>query len=250
MAGDAPAYNTIAIRDLLLAAFTADDLRRFCQDRPEFRPILRDVAPNASPNQLTDQMLVHCETYLLVDLLLVEIKRLNPGQYARFESRLSISAEAPPEISSPYRGLKFFDVQHATDYFGREKMVDNLLKKLDKTNFVAVVGPSGCGKSSLVHAGLVPALRKGVLPDSERWQIEIFRPGVDPLRALSLKLVQLLMPDASPVDQAAEVRADGSFKMHSLWCVPECLPHLQNCRWIHVRCDIQWTNRFDHYTFL
>ena len=68
-------------------------------------------------------------------------------------------------------------------------MVTRLVEKLRRANFVAVVGPSGCGKSSLVRAGLLLALRKGALPGSASWQVEIFRPSDDPLRALATALI-------------------------------------------------------------
>jgi len=42
-------------------------------------------------------------------------------------------------IPCPYRGLEFFDVQHAANYFGREVMIQAVLEKLSQTNFVAVV---------------------------------------------------------------------------------------------------------------
>jgi ABC-type protease/lipase transport system fused ATPase/permease subunit len=35
--------------------------------------------------------------------------------------------------------------------------------------FLAIVGPSGSGKSSVVKAGLIPALRSGALPGSDKW---------------------------------------------------------------------------------
>ena len=206
MADDAPIYDTSAIRELLLAAFTADGLRRFCQDRTEFRPVLQDVGANPSPNELADQILVHCETHLLFDQLLAEVRRLNPGQYERFEPRLLLPEGVLAEVPCPYRGLEVFYAEHAANYFGREAMVAKLLDRLDETNFVAVVGPSGCGKSSLVRAGMVPALRRGALPGSEAWRVETFLPGDDALRALALTLVHLLMPEATPVDRLAEAR--------------------------------------------
>ena len=155
MADNPPRYNTGAIRELLLAAFTPDALRRLCQDRAEFRPVLEDVSANPSLNELADQILTHCETHVLFDQLLAEVRRLVPRQYERFEPRLLPEAIAA-EVPCPYRGLEVFYAEHAANYFGRESMVTKLLEKLDETNFVAVVGPSGCGKSSLVRAGMVP----------------------------------------------------------------------------------------------
>ena len=40
MSNEAQSYDTATIRQLLLAAFTSEELRRFCYDRPTFRPIL------------------------------------------------------------------------------------------------------------------------------------------------------------------------------------------------------------------
>jgi hypothetical protein len=37
-------YNLKAIRKLLLEAFTAEDLRRFCLDDPSFRPICERIS--------------------------------------------------------------------------------------------------------------------------------------------------------------------------------------------------------------
>jgi hypothetical protein len=37
--------NIAAIRQLLLAAFAPDDLRRFCYDRSTFRPVVDELRP-------------------------------------------------------------------------------------------------------------------------------------------------------------------------------------------------------------
>jgi predicted negative regulator of RcsB-dependent stress response len=57
--------------------------------------------------------------------------------------------------------------------------------------FLTVIGPSGSGKSSLVRAGLLPQLRAGALPGSDRWRIERMTPGVRPLVTLAAMLTQL-----------------------------------------------------------
>ena len=73
------------------------------------------------------------------------------------------------EIDNPYKGLRAFQQADADDFFGRESLVAQLLNRLKDTGsssrFLAVVGPSGSGKSSVVRAGLLPALRRGALPD-------------------------------------------------------------------------------------
>jgi len=100
-------------------------------------------------------------------------------------------AETPP-----YRGLETFDEEHADLFFGRDGDVQRLLEKLKAFRFLAVVGPSGSGKSSLVRAGLVPALRRGALPDSDTWSIAVVRPGAHPLAALAAQLTRLVQGTA------------------------------------------------------
>src|SRR5439155_25279102 len=95
---------------------------------------------------------------------------------------------APDPAESPYRGLASFDVDDAAVFFGRERLVAELISRLAGTNLLGVVGPSGSGKSSAVRAGLVPALASGVLPGSERWTIAVLRPGEHPIRAIDRAL--------------------------------------------------------------
>jgi hypothetical protein len=91
-------------------------------------------------------------------------------------------------MDSPYRGLEVFDEAHARFFFGREAMTQHLVESLRTTRFLAVLGPSGSGKSSLVRAGLLPQLRTGALPGSERWGYLLFKPGAHPLHELALAL--------------------------------------------------------------
>src|SRR5262245_13322050 len=52
---------------------------------------------------------------------------------------------------NPFRGLEFFDSEHAPFFHGRTKTVGELLNVLQqqaaaKRPFVLVLGPDGCGK--------------------------------------------------------------------------------------------------------
>jgi hypothetical protein len=80
--------------------------------------------------------------------------------------------------SNPFRGLNFFDFEHAALYHGRTKAVGEVLDALKnqataKKRFVLVVGPTGSGKSSLVRAGVLPLLTLGDGP----WRRAVTRPG-------------------------------------------------------------------------
>jgi ABC-type phosphate transport system ATPase subunit len=57
----------------------------------------------------------------------------------------------PTRSQYPYPGLRPFKREEADIFFGRDKQIDQLLEKLSRARFLAVVGPSGCGKSSLVR---------------------------------------------------------------------------------------------------
>jgi len=84
-------------------------------------------------------------------------------------------------LINPYRGLAAFTEKDTEFFYGREKLVQELINHLHTgARFLAVVGPSGSGKSSVVQAGLIPELRQGTLQGSQKWDIIIFRPGSNP----------------------------------------------------------------------
>ena len=104
------------------------------------------------------------------------------------------------ELHNPYKGLRAFEEVDADDFFGRETLVASLVTELDGHGpggrCLAVVGPSGCGKSSIVNAGLVPVLRRGALPGSDRWFIVQMYPGSRPFEALAAAMQRVAIdPD-------------------------------------------------------
>ncbi|MDX1616298.1 MAG: protein kinase [Candidatus Promineifilaceae bacterium] len=102
---------------------------------------------------------------------------------------------------NPYKGLRAFQEADAEDFFGRDALIDRLVARLmpgqhaangrdvdGGGRFLAVVGPSGSGKSSAVKAGLIPALRAGAIPGSEKWFVAEMVPGTHPLEELEMAL--------------------------------------------------------------
>src|SRR6266545_2109007 len=85
---------------------------------------------------------------------------------------------------SPYKGLAPFEQEDAALFFGRERLVGELAARTVGAGLLAVVGASGSGKSSVIAAGLLPSLRAGLLPGSERWRSAVIRPGAHPLEEL------------------------------------------------------------------
>lgn len=93
----------------------------------------------------------------------------------------------------PYKGLATFEAADAANFFGRERLVAELVARIAETRVLAVVGPSGSGKSSVVRAGLIPALAAGALPVDGGWQAVVCTPGAKPARSLH----DALRPDDS-----------------------------------------------------
>lgn len=110
--------------------------------------------------------------------------RLAPGRRA---------ADAPV----PYRGLASFQPEDAKWFYGRQSLIDDLISHLRKLHAVGgllvAVGPSGSGKSSLLRAGMIPALKAGVMdvPGSQDWPVGLFTPGRQPAGELGRQLAAL-----------------------------------------------------------
>ncbi|HEV7891656.1 MAG TPA: hypothetical protein VGP08_13530 [Pyrinomonadaceae bacterium] len=97
----------------------------------------------------------------------------------------------PPEITNPFPGLRPFETDEYRLFFGREGQSDELISRLGRARFLAVVGTSGSGKSSLVRAGFLPALRGGMMAGvGAGWRVALMRPGGDPVGNLARVLAE------------------------------------------------------------
>jgi WD40 repeat protein len=104
--------------------------------------------------------------------------------------------ELAPELDDalcPYVGLDAFRETNEQVFFGRRRLIGELVDELKNSRFLAVLGASGSGKSSVVRAGLIPELKRGALPGSEAWTyFPPMVPGSQPL----VNLARLILPDA------------------------------------------------------
>src|SRR5262249_50313149 len=99
------------------------------------------------------------------------------------------------EGECPYLGLRPFQPNDEKLFFGRAAKTQELIDRLRKDfgtpkeeRFLALVGASGSGKSSLALAGLIPAIKRGELPESAAWPLVQFRPGEGPWESLQIAL--------------------------------------------------------------
>jgi energy-coupling factor transporter ATP-binding protein EcfA2 len=85
----------------------------------------------------------------------------------------------------PYPGLRPFDADEWMIFFGREKMIEDVIERLARNRLVFIHGASGSGKSSLVRAGLLPRLEAQHKSHGEEWHTCTMRPSGGPLRNLA-----------------------------------------------------------------
>ena len=95
------------------------------------------------------------------------------------------------KVFNPFPGLRSFEENEDLLFFGREKQVTELVKKLRQVKFLAVIGSSGSGKSSLVKSGLIPSLHSGFMSGAgSNWKVCTFRPGNNPIGNMAKALTE------------------------------------------------------------
>jgi hypothetical protein len=99
-----------------------------------------------------------------------------------------------PLSPHPYPGLRSFNSNEGSVFFGRERNVQGIRERLRERRLVVVLGGSGSGKSSVIRAGLMPRLNStmGIEGRSGNWYAAEFRPGRDPMNSLALALTDLV----------------------------------------------------------
>jgi WD40 repeat protein len=155
------------------------------------------------------------EADLIGDVANLEMIRERARLYVEVEGTPDAEV-APPSTVCPYKGLAAFEAADADYYFGRERLIAELIARMVGSAFIGLIGASGSGKSSALQAGLLPALAGGVLPGSDGWIQVPMRPGDHPMRQLKAALRRHLPDhpsrDRNPrrsLDTALEAMAPG-----------------------------------------
>ena len=91
----------------------------------------------------------------------------------------------------PYPGLRPFETEEWSIFFGRERMIDEVIERLATNRLVMVHGSSGSGKSSLIRAGVLPKLARQHLRAGAPWRTCSIRPSGGPLWNLAKELARL-----------------------------------------------------------
>lgn len=123
-------------------------------------------------------------------------------------SRLPLNQRVEPTVraaTNPFKGLRAFYEDDASDFHGRDRVVTEVLKRIEGgERLIALVGPSGSGKSSLVRAGVVPAIRKSAIEGSDRWPVAQMVPGSRPFAELEVGLLRSSLDAPSDLGELLE----------------------------------------------
>lgn len=138
-----------------------------------------------------------------------ELRRLEERILLHDPTLTAANVEAPGVTETaavnPFKGLRPFGEDDAAVFFGRERLVSDVIRRIDAgQRLVALVGISGSGKSSVVGAGVLPAIRKGAIDGSERWLVAQMTPGSRPMLELEAALLRSTFdPPSSLSEQLA-----------------------------------------------
>jgi hypothetical protein len=91
----------------------------------------------------------------------------------------------------PYPGLRPFEKEEWAIFFGRERMIDDVIGRLAESRLVLIHGVSGTGKSSLVRAGVLPKLALQYRRHGAPWLTCAMRPSGGPLWNLAAVFARL-----------------------------------------------------------
>src|SRR5439155_15384486 len=167
------------------------DLRRLRNEagRPTYRVL--SARAHYSVATLSAAAAGHKLPSLAVTLAYVRACGGDPAQWERRWHAVAaeLAADAVAEAGesglddepAPYAGLAAFQADDAGRFFGRERLVEELLERLVRRRVVAVLGASGAGKSSLLRAGLVARCR------GQDRRVLLFTPGPHPLEECAIQ---------------------------------------------------------------
>jgi basic membrane lipoprotein Med (substrate-binding protein (PBP1-ABC) superfamily)/DNA-binding SARP family transcriptional activator len=167
----------------------ADALRAFERYR---LMILEELGLEPSPElrRIEEQVLLHDERLVR-----------DPGPEA---------LEGQLRTPNPFKGLHAFGESDVATFFGRERLVADVVRRVASgARLVTLVGASGSGKSSVLHAGLVPAIRKGAIDGSPEWLIAKMVPGARPFREVEAALMRSRLDAPDGLSELLDDPEDG-----------------------------------------
>ncbi|MGB3293599.1 MAG: hypothetical protein WBB01_11490 [Phormidesmis sp.] len=215
------------------------------------KALLDGLAPTRLPGRWID-------TFALVDYVNQALKgELQTPVCTNFGEAINLTkawqlVESEPDEAAvdsgicPYKGLEFFDCNDEDPqyFFGRERLVGQLLDHVRTQPFLALVGASGNGKSSVLRAGLLHQLKRGRrISGSDQWQILLLRPDAQPMKNLADAFVPAggsQIDRAEALGRAAGLLAEGAAGLQRLVqasSAPRTLLVIDQFEEVFTRCE-------------
>ena len=96
-------------------------------------------------------------------------------------------------VTSPFKGLHAFQESDAADFFGRDRLVADVISRLGGGARLVARLSGRADPASRASLGLVSSQRcaKGSLPGSEQWLVASMVPGAHPMAELEAALASL-----------------------------------------------------------
>jgi len=161
-------YNTAAIRELLTAALSDEELTTLCYDY--FRPVHDRFSAGQSRSAKTQLLIEYCERHGEFPRLLTEVNRINPRQYQQFIAQQAHGAiglhreeipavdTRPQAVQEEYQRLApseppttppalaaFEDFQ----FYDQTRLCQQILQS--NANHIELYGPGGVGKTYILR---------------------------------------------------------------------------------------------------
>jgi hypothetical protein len=131
-------YNLENIRTLLIEGFSAEELRSFCFDQPDFRSVHDQLAEASGKSQIVHRLIAHADRKELFSPLLTWAEEQNPAKYKKYQPYHSTPT---PNISSDDYGKSERAIeelvrrhQYKQAVFMAKRERDKLIKIGDKYN--------------------------------------------------------------------------------------------------------------------
>lgn len=176
--------DTALLRKNIVKHFNEGELRTLCFDLG----VDYEELPGSGKSNKVRELIEYQQRREQLDSLIYECAKLRPTVDWQITHSENLAI-------CPFKGLDYFKKDDAGIFFGREDLINRLVKHVYNNSFLAIVGASGSGKSSVVHAGLIPAIERGhqvdntLRPkDSEFWTVCVTTPKDHPLDALATAL--------------------------------------------------------------
>ena len=176
---------TIAV---LSSAYMGDCWSTFGEQLAAYASVAKDVHGVLLPLLLEDcRLTVHVQSLVKLDFR-DSARDIWDAEMDRLRAYFDQPATTAPELPCPYPGMRPFTERDTGRFFGRDVELDRIVRRLRRGDReLYIIGASGSGKSSLIAAGLVPQLNRGIegLPT---FVVRAFRPGERPLERLAAVL--------------------------------------------------------------